>query len=59
MEEDVHGRRMNILLANFEYKMPNRDFFECIFAQLPYLIRIPKIPLGELESWQVVLSYYI
>jgi len=51
MGEDVHGPRMNILLlAIFEYNLPDRIIIECVFAQLPYLIRIPETPLTELES---------
>ena len=51
MGKDVHGPRMNILLlAIFEYNLPDRIYAECVFAQLPYLIRIPKISLAELES---------
>ena len=51
MWEGIHGPNMNIcLLAIFEYKLPDRIIFECVFAQLPYLIRIPKVTLAELES---------
>ena len=51
MWEGIHGPNMNILLlAIFEYKFPDRIIFECVFAQLPYLIRIPKVTLAELES---------
>ena len=51
MGEDVHDPRMNILLlAIFERNFPDRVFQVCVFAQLPYLIRVPQVSFAELES---------